>query len=312
MRTLMRDFPEHDPHGGACGACHDPHEQTTPAQAVQSCAAGGCHTQVETITAFHRGLAPGVLSNCTTCHSAHVFAAPTDCLQCHADIYQRRPVVAAQQVGRVRPGAVTFEHAQHRGVECSACHDTAQRHGAVAITSFAECRECHHTAPVAQPCTRCHERGELRQPYRIAQRVDFSVAPAQTRQLPFDHQQHLAEACNACHTPSLTQSAAGISCRSCHEQHHRPTTNCRACHETPPPGAHTIRAHISCTGAGCHQPLPFTGVPRTRQLCLSCHTDLVNHMPGRNCIECHVVPHPRSAGAPPAAGAGRVHALKEN
>jgi hypothetical protein len=296
MRALMQDFPEHEPHGAACGACHDPHQQTTPAQAVESCATAGCHSQVETITPFHRGLAPSVLSNCTTCHAAHVFAAPTECMSCHQDIYARRSQVVTQQIGRPRAEALTFEHSQHRGVECSACHDTAHRHGAVAITSLTECRECHHTGRVAQTCTRCHEQRELRQPYRVTQRINFSAGPARTRALPFDHQQHLTESCNACHTPSLVQSAAGVSCRSCHEQHHRTTTNCRACHETPRAGVHTIASHLTCTGAGCHQPAPFTGVPRTRQLCLSCHTDLVDHMPGRNCIDCHAVPHPRAGG----------------
>src|SRR5687768_15399473 len=56
MRNLVSDFPADDPHGGACGACHDPHSQTTPAQAVESCGTVGCHTRVDTITPFHRGL----------------------------------------------------------------------------------------------------------------------------------------------------------------------------------------------------------------------------------------------------------------
>jgi hypothetical protein len=314
MRTMMRDFPEHDAHGAACGACHDPHQQTTPAQAVQSCAVGGCHTQVERETPFHRGLSPSVLTNCTACHTAHVFAAPTDCMQCHQDIYRISPVMPAVQFGRPRADEMLFHHAQHRGVDCAACHQTTQTHGAVVITSFAQCRDCHHTPPVSQPCTGCHERSELRQPYRVAQTLRFSVAPrAQTRQLPFEHRQHETVACNACHASGPAQSAAGVSCNSCHAQHHTPNVNCRACHETPRPDAHPLRAHVTCTGAGCHQPAPFDGAPQTRQVCLSCHTDLVNHMPGRNCVECHVVPQARSAFVPPTGdAAGRAHASQEN
>jgi nitrate/TMAO reductase-like tetraheme cytochrome c subunit len=311
MRTMMRDFPEHDPHGGACGACHDPHEQTTPAQAVQSCASGGCHTGIEQETPFHRGLTPSVLTNCTACHTAHVFAAPTDCMACHQDIYRRSPVTPAAQVGRPAADAMRFHHAQHRGVECAACHETTQTHGAVVITSFAQCRDCHHTPPTSQPCTTCHARAELRRPYQIAQALRFSVTrQPQPRQLPFEHRQHEAVECSSCHRPGPAQSAANVSCNACHEQHHRPHVNCRSCHERPRDGVHPLRSHVTCTGAGCHQPAPFDGAPQTRQVCLSCHTDLANHMPGRNCVDCHIVPQPRSAAVPAGAAAGRFHATQ--
>jgi hypothetical protein len=307
MRALVVDFPVHDPHAGACGACHDPHEQTTPAQAVQSCAVGGCHARVDTVTAYHRGLTPNVLSQCTSCHSAHEFRAPTECLQCHQDIFERPPVMAVLQLGRPRADAIRFQHAQHRTVDCAACHETTRTHGAIAIASFAECRECHHTGPVSMQCTNCHERAELRQPYRVPQPMRIAGGAARTRQLPFEHGPHATESCNACHTPGLTQTAANVTCTSCHEQHHRPDTQCRACHERPSPQAHTTLAHVTCTGAGCHSPTPFQGVPRTREVCLSCHTDLVDHMPNRNCADCHALPRPR---ADAGAGGARPLALK--
>jgi hypothetical protein len=168
----------------------------------------------------------------------------------------------------------------------------------VALTSFAECRQCHHTGPVSTPCTNCHERSELRTPYRVTQGMRIAGRAPQARQLPFDHGQHTRESCNACHAPGLAQTAAGTTCTSCHEQHHRPDANCRACHLTPSPQAHTTAAHVTCTGAGCHSPSPIRGAPETRQVCLSCHTDLVNHMPNRNCVDCHVLPRPRGAAAP--------------
>jgi hypothetical protein len=307
MRVLVRDFPDHasDPHAGACGACHDPHEQTTPAQAVQSCAAGGCHSRVDTVSAFHRGLGPSVLSQCTSCHAAHVFSAPTDCLQCHQDVF-RTPatLLPAARMGRPRADSLRFEHARHRDVQCTACHETERTHGAVVIASFAECRQCHHTGPVAQPCTRCHEQRELAQPYRLPQPMRIAGRAARTRQLPFNHAQHPNEPCSACHTPGLTQSVT-ISCTSCHEQHHRPEAQCRSCHDAPVPDAHTTRAHLTCSGAGCHQPPPFRGVPRTREVCLSCHTTQVDHMPRRNCVDCHVLPPAVSA----APGAAPAHAF---
>ena len=36
--------------------------------------------------------------------------------------------------------------------------------------------------------------------------------------------------------------------------------------------AHPLeKVHVGCTGAGCHQEVPFEGVPRTRNLCVACH-----------------------------------------
>jgi nitrate/TMAO reductase-like tetraheme cytochrome c subunit len=295
MRVLVQDFPAHadDPHAGSCGACHNPHDQTTPAQAVQSCAVGGCHARADTITPFHRGLMPSVLSNCTACHTAHTFSTTTECLACHQDVYTTALTVSTQ-IGRPTAQAMDFRHAQHRDVDCAACHSTEQSHGAVAITSFAECRSCHHTGPVAEPCTRCHERGELVRQYRAVQPMRIASAPAVNRAITFDHRWHQAESCNACHTAGLTQSAAAVSCTACHEEHHRPDTNCRLCHTPPSPQAHTATAHLTCTGAGCHTPPPFQGVPRTRQLCLSCHQELVDHYPGRNCVDCHALPAGRT------------------
>jgi hypothetical protein len=310
MRTMMHDFPANDPHQAACGACHDPHQQTTPAQAVESCAVGGCHSRVDTVSTFHRGLAPGTLANCTACHAAHEFRAPTECAQCHRDIYGHAPLAVARP-GRPTADAIRFQHSQHRNVECAACHDTSRTHGAVTLTTFAECRDCHHQAPVATQCTRCHQQAELRRPYRLPQLVRIAGRAAQSRQLPFDHAQHTRESCNACHAPGPAQSAADVSCTSCHEQHHRPEANCRACHQTPSPQAHTMASHQTCTGAGCHSPSPLRGVPRTRQVCLSCHTDLVDHMPGRNCIDCHTLPAARSAAAGGNSSPIAAHAARE-
>lgn len=313
MRNLMRDFPDHatDPHAGACGACHDPHEQTTPAQAVQSCAVGGCHARVDTVTAFHRGLGPGVLTNCTSCHTAHEFGAPTECMACHQDIYRMQATATpASRIGGPQGQVLAFRHGQHQNVECAACHQTTRTHGAVSIASFAECRQCHHTGPVAQNCTSCHARAELRRPYQLRQPMRM-VGRTLQRQLPFNHAQHERESCNSCHEAGLAQSAANVTCNSCHQQHHRPEAECRACHQVPAANAHTINAHVTCTGAGCHTPPPFQGQPRTREICLSCHTGLVTHMPGRNCIDCHTLPRGVSSAHPQVGGAYAASASKE-
>jgi nitrate/TMAO reductase-like tetraheme cytochrome c subunit len=301
MRRLVSDFPEHDPHAGACGACHQPHEQETPAQAVESCATAGCHDRVETETAFHRGLGPGVLTQCTSCHTAHEFAARgTSCLGCHENVYQSGASGPSTQRVMMGGDSLTFRHVQHRDVECTQCHDAENSHGGVTVTSFAACQQCHHVETAGTSgCIRCHERQELNVRYREPQTLRIAQAAAVTRQLPFDHGAHQTQACSACHQAGPTQSVAGLECSSCHEQHHEPDTQCRACHTTPRDNAHNMRSHLTCAGAQCHDPVPFQGVPRTRELCLSCHQQQVNHQPGRNCAQCHTLP-----GSLPGAARG--------
>lgn len=301
MRRLVADFPENDPHAGACGACHNPHDQTTPQQAVQSCATAGCHERVDTITAFHRGLGPGVLTECTRCHTAHQFNSKgTSCIGCHTDIYQRGPITApALGLRPASNDSLRFEHARHRNVECTQCHDTQTSHGGVTLTSFTTCQQCHHADNVRQTaqCLSCHERRELVRTFQERATVKVANRAAKQRQLRFNHQDHQTEQCTSCHTPGLEMSAANVSCTQCHQQHHRPETNCRACHTESPLAAHDTRAHVGCAGAQCHDPVPFQGVPRTRELCLSCHQNMVDHRPGRNCAQCHAVPGQRPAGA---------------
>ena len=339
MRSMMADLPPDEPHGAACGACHNPHQQTTPAQAVESCATGGCHAQPDTLTPYHRGLDTGVLENCTACHVAHEFRIHEagDCLSCHGDIYQDAPArgVAARTTpgirlasaapspgGRDRLAALAlaahardfdaaplpqdtagFWHSQHRGVECSACHTMEGSHGRVTVTSIRDCRSCHHTAPVADECATCHTRAEVRQVQRqVTRTMDMRIGSLDRprRSLPFAHAVHEDLACAECHTEGLTLSAAAVSCSGCHGEHHEPDMECRACHATPADNAHDAQVHLGCAGSGCHGDPPVRGVPRTRDFCLVCHQDLVDHRPGRNCEDCHALPQPTAGGG--AAG----------
>ena len=301
MRNLVSDFPADDPHGGACGACHDPHKQTTPAQAVESCATAGCHARMDTITPFHRGLDPGQLATCTSCHDAHAFHATTECAQCHAPI--THPVTP--RLAGAGAASTTLQHAQHVKVQCAACHNSSPTHGAVALTTFSQCRQCHHTGDVAQTCTNCHARAELTQVAMIAQPVRIAGRAATTKQVPFDHRVHVSEQCTACHAASPDQRPT-VSCNSCHEKHHTANNTCMTCHSAPRPNTHNARAHVTCAGAGCHSGTDFARLQRTRPVCLSCHQTLAAHMPGRNCIDCHALPAPRGGGG---GGALNAHAL---
>lgn len=99
MRERIRNFPpDSDPHQGRCGACHDPHTQTTAAGAYQSCGTVQCHARSDTLTAIHRGIGgPHKLDMCGSCHAAHTWTAGrADCRSCHSrisdpDVQVRRP-----------------------------------------------------------------------------------------------------------------------------------------------------------------------------------------------------------------------------
>lgn len=207
---------------------------------------------------------------------------------------------------RARLVSSDFSHARHRELPCTQCHDVSQSHGAVTVTDARQCRDCHHTAPLAADCARCHTPADFTGERRtVAQTFSTSVATSVTRDLSFAHAQHGGVQCTACHqTPGTLAVVPG--CADCHRDHHQPQLQCMACHTAPPRAAHTVEAHLGCTAAGCHDPAPVAGVPRTRNFCLVCHQDQVDHERGGNCADCHRLPPPRAAAlSAPAPTVGR-------
>jgi hypothetical protein len=191
---------------------------------------------------------------------------------------------------------LAFAHGDHDAVACGTCHGESARHGSVTVDGREDCRACHHTAPVASDCTRCHVVGEVRATsFAVTKALDISIGSLDrpVRTIVFDHANHWRTECSVCHTggPDL-ETAQGADCSGCHREHHEPTATCRSCHEAPAPGAHDRDAHFGCGGTGCHDPAPagIRSAPRTRELCLSCHRDLVEHKVESNCVDCHVLP----------------------
>jgi hypothetical protein len=87
MQPLVAEFsPPSDPHEATCGLCHNPHEQTEPAAAFETCTSAGCHSDPAALTPFHRGI-EHVVQDCAACHSAHGFVVDGgDCRSCHTDL----------------------------------------------------------------------------------------------------------------------------------------------------------------------------------------------------------------------------------
>lgn len=336
MRTLV-SMPHEDAHGGMCAACHNPHEHVTPAQAAESCTSAGCHTQAADLSPMHRGMQPGVLEACTACHTAHDFRVEGRmCIDCHQDLgrdseFRSPPAPAGGATAHptatwgapaspaFNPAGVgmgwwrheaapqsqerpRFLHGQHQSVACTNCHTTGEGHGALAVVTLSDCRSCHHRAPVANDCTRCHEAGDAStQTFQQVRAVTFSMGKSDpARVMTFDHTRHGDLACASCHTEGLSLSAAAVDCVQCHEKHHAPTTDCASCHRAPAAGAHPPKeSHVTCTGAGCHQAVPFDELPRSRAACLACHQEQTIHRPGKVCVTCHALPGARPSGEGP-------------
>ena len=306
MQRRMGEFiPANDPHEGKCGSCHDPHKQPEPAAAWQTCSTAGCHARADTLTAFHRGLPPASLSDCSSCHKAHDWKVKGEsCLGCHQDIYsdRRTTSIGAAAATRVaaqpqRASAVEpIRHSDHRGLACTACHSTTgARHGALTVRTKTDCLTCHHgpePKPGAGPmtCSGCHRTDRLArvpstQPVMV--RTTVSATP-RTRVLPFTHALHMTVECAACHATPVTR-AVSKDCTSCHADHHTPTRACIACHAGAQPLHKRADVHQGCTGSGCHQDKAALALNPTRNVCLTCHNDKVNHKAGAECAKCHQV-----------------------
>jgi len=307
-----------DPHKGVCGDCHNPHTQTSAKDVT--CTSSSCHTTWRTVS-FHIGVPHP--ENCVRCHEPHTWRVNgANCTRCHQNILreERRtrtaqgpasaslPIAHLASAGSddaailwtaVRSAASPapdqqnpfprFSHGPHRDLECSACHSSKIRHGALILHSEADCQSCHHERPGRDNCVQCHPPAAIHAP--SVGNITFTLSGVQqtaTHRIRFEHQKHQSVPCVRCHTNSLTRAPDGANCSACHDQHHGPNANCTVCHTGPNTiAAHTVDDHGNCTQ--CHgakvENLPLT----TRAACLVCHTAQVNHAPGRVCENCHHV-----------------------
>jgi hypothetical protein len=189
-----------------------------------------------------------------------------------------------------------FTHADHETVDCARCHTSTVGHGVVSVTTIQDCRSCHHNPPVSTSCARCHAAPDgPTDAYRTVRSVSFSVGTQDPRRvMTFPHGEHNRIDCARCHTQGLSLAPpASLDCASCHRDHHTAESDCASCHRVAPVQAHPpSQAHVTCSGAACHQQVPFETVPRTRAFCLGCHQNMRQHEAPRPCAECHTLPAP--------------------
>jgi hypothetical protein len=286
MRAMLPAFPADEPHGAACGLCHDPHQQETPRDAVATCAGSGCHTAADTLSPFHRGLRTGVLENCSACHPAHSFRVRgDDCLACHTDIFRvsagPQPAGPARGVGLVadRPGA-------------------RQRSASAALRA-------PRTTPAMAP--------RPAEPDRSAR-----AARAAIDTVRFRHSTHRTLECARCHESSQSHGRLTVvtirDCRSCH--HAEPVVEpCVRCHaDLTALGRRAVRQSMRLA-AGAHprsRDLPYDHAPHAAIACATCHAATVDREARSvDCVQCHADHHVERADCmtchrTPAAG---VHTL---
>lgn len=189
-----------------------------------------------------------------------------------------------------------FKHSRHRGLACTACHSaTGAVHGALLVRTKLQCETCHHGADPkgdgsAVTCASCHTSADLaRAPAQQTVDVKMSVyRTPKSRTLPFKHAWHTSQECVACHSTPVTLAVAR-DCASCHADHHVGTSACITCHAGAKQAHRRQDVHQGCAGSGCHEDRSTLRLTATRNVCLTCHNDRVNHKIGRECAQCHAV-----------------------
>lgn len=261
MRAMLADFdPARDPHKQTCGMCHNPHEQTRPADALKSCASAGCHADWRS-EPFHTGQPHrNVAEQCSLCHQPHgAKVDASDCAGCHAAVQARThgrrtpplpfDTTKAQRrisaVGPLEPeprgkgdapppraapppfaapplhaSSDTFPHARHRPLACITCHTTRQGGSKLTFSQPRGCQLCHHQAPATSNCTSCHSDAERSGVDTVSAVVAVAGHPPRARAVAFRHERHQAVRCAVCHTAPATLDPEPAA------------ATCRSCHES--------------------------------------------------------------------------------
>ncbi len=313
MRAKLADFdPARDPHRQTCGMCHNPHEQTRPADALKSCTSAGCHVAWRD-EPFHTG-APHrkVAQQCTLCHLPHAAQVDaSDCAGCHAAVRDRshgrvhppqafdttralrrtsmieapepegrgkgdaNPPRAAPAPRSLPPAPVdSFPHDRHKQLACLTCHVTRRANASLTFVPPRGCQICHHQAPATSTCSTCHAPGELASPHAESIAIAVDDHPPRPRTVTFAHVTHAQIRCTTCHETAVTLDPAPPvkSCTACHEDHHNARRDCAGCHS----GGDIRAAHADSVNAHVS--------------CDACHreTTVARLVPDRGlCLTCH-------------------------
>ncbi|HLZ44815.1 MAG TPA: cytochrome c3 family protein [Gemmatimonadales bacterium] len=332
MREKLADFdPSRDPHRQTCGMCHNPHQQTRPADALKSCASAGCHVDWRD-EPFHTGQPHSrVAQQCELCHQPHAASVDaSDCAGCHAAVKQRThghvnppqafdttralrrvsfnaiPDVELKGKGDANPPraapasrlptpADSFSHDRHKQLACLTCHVTRQPNASLTFAPPRGCQICHHQTPAASDCAKCHTPDQLAPAHAETVAVAVANHAARARAVAFSHTTHSQLRCTRCHTTAVSLDPADSvkGCAACHDDHHGPRRDCASCHT----GADIQAAHRDSVDThaacdACHREATVARLVPDRGLCITCHAKQRDHYAARECTACHFLATP--------------------
>jgi hypothetical protein len=277
MRTLLATYdPAREPHGGACGMCHNPHTDVKPANALKSCTDAQCHADWRDVD-FHSGAAHRkVAQRCETCHVPHAARVDaSDCVGCHK-------FVRYGPGSRLRP-PLPFDTTR-------ALEQTSSREPPRRLIEPGRARGQGAAPPGDDP------------PESLS---NVSASPNDT----FPHERHSRLACLTCHDLRSKERRltfeAPRGCQICH--HQRPAqADCKSCHEpdeleAPRPVQVAVAVpkhdrrrrtvqfphakHDSLACAGCHVTPVSLEPADSARTCTGCHAS--HHAEARDCSACH-------------------------
>jgi hypothetical protein len=311
MQDKLKGFNVDDDkgHKGVCGTCHNPHTQTVPKMAYQSCAQAGCHADIATKNAFHAKSGKHSSPECGQCHQAHTWKPiGTQCIDCHKNIQNNdtKPTTANQKKSAANDDANGADNAGHALLRPIARRiDTPRRRGvgrAARHVGLVTRVRLQGRASVTLRHVRWQEPAAVQPP---AQKPAASLGKPKDSPT-FSHKTHKVLACSGCHSSTngtlLVKTKA--DCASCHHSPERPTA-CEGCHvvkkaldkeiaktvsmrtsANTPAKSRTLNfnhvKHRDLDCKGCHSNGIQLGVTKD---CLSCHTE--HHAPERACSSCH-------------------------
>jgi hypothetical protein len=268
-RVIERFVPANDPHKGQCGACHNPHTQTTPGAAFKTCTNSGCHARSDTLTPFHRGTHVKALNDCGSCHQEHTWKVRgRACLDCHQNIFNT-PTKPA-----FRPPRPT---------------STSERQPIARLALVAWRRTLSAVLPSVLGA---------QEPMQAPAR---RVVGADT--VTFSHATHRAVACTSCHSATGPEHGTVMlrSVRDCQRCHHESTVRalgggsgaCLHCHRanTLPARPQTVPVRTSTSPTTLSRELPFSHETHAAATCAECHTTPVTLAAATTCGSCHTTHH---------------------
>jgi hypothetical protein len=285
MRAQMRTFkPENDPHNGVCGSCHNPHTQTSPKGAFQTCATSNCHARSDTLTAMHRGLTGRhKLETCGACHVAHTWKAQaTDCKSCHTGITD--PAVRVRPPDDDRPHNASPPNPHGDALPSGVDRVLTLPSGAIRLRPAS-----WQDGKTATPASL--DWGARRDPTRPFFRA------AQGDSAKFAHARHESVSCVTCHTTTTQHGGLKATARQCTACHHGNTAvgrNCASCHsadELAPRRAITTRVRLTVAQAPVDKTLPFEHGRHARVTCDQCHAQDLARTVQQTCTSCHADHH---------------------